>query len=251
MVNSHARPQLTIIRVRDVAKSDLIALKRIRASAMAQYADDPNYGRHASYDEPIEASLYQPLCWWMAVEILSHNRASDLDTLSQAVEVVGFAAWTREFPPGEEKSARKALSILGIHDRWSKLSFYDKCKQRLRWHIHHLWFSMWHQDEEDEDEDFHDNRSEHYWHLQELAVDPSYQRNGCGTALLQWGLANATRESLPVTLHATPQGRQLYAKSGFVTYRLESMADAEEHHGRESDLMIWSPPIRAGEISCE
>jgi GNAT superfamily N-acetyltransferase len=52
-------------------------------------------------------------------------------------------------------------------------------------------------------------------YLDVLAVDPSYQGQGIGKALLQWGLDEADRLGLITFLEATREGRPLYDKYGF------------------------------------
>jgi len=55
----------------------------------------------------------------------------------------------------------------------------------------------------------------HYWELEILAVAPQYQRQGVGSKLLEWGMAQAAAVRLPVVVAATVKGEHLYAKHGF------------------------------------
>ncbi|KAF2456063.1 hypothetical protein BDY21DRAFT_347798 [Lineolata rhizophorae] len=60
---------------------------------------------------------------------------------------------------------------------------------------------------------------EHYGsrhiHLQVLATHPAYQRLGAATALCEWGIGQALRHGVVVTLFASPMGKLLYQKLGF------------------------------------
>jgi len=52
-------------------------------------------------------------------------------------------------------------------------------------------------------------------YLDILAVDPRYQGQGIGKALLQWGLDEADRLGMITFLEATNEGKPLYEKFGF------------------------------------
>jgi GNAT superfamily N-acetyltransferase len=56
------------------------------------------------------------------------------------------------------------------------------------------------------------------WTVLELVVSPKCQRNGVGMRLLEWGMAHARREQVPITLTSTTAGRRLYDKAGFYPY---------------------------------
>ncbi|KAJ1554502.1 hypothetical protein HK405_004890, partial [Cladochytrium tenue] len=51
--------------------------------------------------------------------------------------------------------------------------------------------------------------------LETLAVAPTGQRTGAGSALVAWGAALADAEGLPIFLEATPVGYPLYLRFGF------------------------------------
>jgi predicted acetyltransferase len=53
-------------------------------------------------------------------------------------------------------------------------------------------------------------------HLWLLCTDPAFRRRGAGTMLCQWGLERGARQGLPVTVLASPMGRRLYQRLGFV-----------------------------------
>lgn len=73
------------------------------------------------------------------------------------------------------------------------------------------------------------------WYLVVLAVHPSYQRRGIGQMLLQWGIDQASAESVPIGLEATPEGLKLYERKGFKTVRWV------EFNGFRSPVMIREP----------
>lgn len=73
-----------------------------------------------------------------------------------------------------------------------------------------------------------------YWHLATLAVSPTFQRRGIGQMLLDYGLAIASREHVPVTLESSVTGRFLYTKTGF---RIIERSAIEED--LEGVAMLW------------
>ena len=79
------------------------------------------------------------------------------------------------------------------------------------------------------------------WTVHELAVSPRCQRNGAGMRLLEWGMAHAREEQVPITLTSSIAGRRLYDKAGFLNYGTWRWAEGEGP-GRECALMRWDPP---------
>ena len=55
----------------------------------------------------------------------------------------------------------------------------------------------------------------HHWELEVLAIHPAFQRQGIGSMLLSWGMAQASRYKLPVVVAATSGGEHLYRNHGF------------------------------------
>lgn len=53
-------------------------------------------------------------------------------------------------------------------------------------------------------------------HLNTLAVLPAYQRRGIATRLMEWGVDMADQLGFPCFVEATPAGRPLYQRCGFV-----------------------------------
>ncbi|KAF2200009.1 acyl-CoA N-acyltransferase, partial [Delitschia confertaspora ATCC 74209] len=53
------------------------------------------------------------------------------------------------------------------------------------------------------------------WELSQVFVDPSYQRQGVGRKLLEWGIKQADQDGVPMYLEATPPGKVMYERLGF------------------------------------
>lgn len=53
-------------------------------------------------------------------------------------------------------------------------------------------------------------------HLNTLAILPAYQRRGIATKLMSWGVQMADQLGFPCFVEATPSGRPLYERHGFV-----------------------------------
>ena len=79
------------------------------------------------------------------------------------------------------------------------------------------------------------------WILQNLCVDPQWQRRGIGGLLMQWGKNKAREEGVPVGLTASPMGEGLYKREGFrEVYRVD---------GSEAGIvpvMMWEPEEMRG-----
>jgi predicted N-acetyltransferase YhbS len=54
-----------------------------------------------------------------------------------------------------------------------------------------------------------------------LAVDPTFNRQGAGRALVQWGVERAASTNLPVFICASEQGERLYSALGFTVRKRE------------------------------
>ncbi len=52
-------------------------------------------------------------------------------------------------------------------------------------------------------------------HLWLLTTHPDFRRRGAGSMLCRWGMAVAEQQGRPVTVLASPLGRQLYERLGF------------------------------------
>lgn len=77
--------------------------------------------------------------------------------------------------------------------------------------------------------------------LADCAADPLYHRRGAGKALLEWGMEKAREENVPITLTASPMGRELYLRLGF---RELDVFECGEEGGEErvrTWVMVWTP----------
>ena len=69
--------------------------------------------------------------------------------------------------------------------------------------------------------------AEPHWYLPLLGVDPSCQRRGYGSALLQHALAACDRDGTPAYLESTnPENISLYKRHGFETLTTIQIADS-------------------------
>lgn len=63
-----------------------------------------------------------------------------------------------------------------------------------------------------------------------MFLHPSYQRQGAGKLMMDWGCGLADHLGLPAWVEASPEGRGLYEKKGFKLvqwYTKTSQVDAE------------------------
>ena len=77
---------------------------------------------------------------------------------------------------------------------------------------------------------------EEYWDVDHLSVDPSYQRRGIGSALIQYVQQVAAKDNLPIVLAASVKGRPMYKKHGFV-----EKGECELGAGHMAETMVWYP----------
>lgn len=56
------------------------------------------------------------------------------------------------------------------------------------------------------------NRQVHLWLL---ATHPDFRRRGAGTMLCNWGMEKAKEKGHPITVLASPMGKQLYMELGY------------------------------------
>lgn len=74
--------------------------------------------------------------------------------------------------------------------------------------------------------------------LATLNTDPKHNRRGAGTLLLLWGFEEAKRRGLPIYLHSTLQGHDLYLKHGFRD--LEELVTDFSRWGLEERNYNWA-----------
>lgn len=77
-----------------------------------------------------------------------------------------------------------------------------------------------------------------YWYLQNLAVDPAYQRRGAGQLLTKWGIEKAREEGCCVALDATIMGQQVYEKLGFQVVKI---IPGDVTGAGSLPIMVWQP----------
>lgn len=73
--------------------------------------------------------------------------------------------------------------------------------------------------------------------LHRLVVDPSYQRQGIGQKLLNWGIEIADKENIVAYLNCRPAGYKLYERNG---WKVVSSIEVEIP---DEDLKV--PPVLA------
>ncbi|QDS70377.1 hypothetical protein FKW77_009145 [Venturia effusa] len=77
--------------------------------------------------------------------------------------------------------------------------------------------------------------------LADCATDPTYHRRGAGRALVEWGLARAKEANVPVSLTASPMGRELYLRLGFRELDFFECEDGEGEEVVRTWVMVWTP----------
>jgi len=81
-----------------------------------------------------------------------------------------------------------------------------------------------------------------HWELEVLAVHPKFRRQGLGSMLLSWGMAQASRHQLPVVVAATLNGEHLYKRHGFTECGRIDFIDSHFSWA----AMVWYPdPVSA------
>jgi GNAT superfamily N-acetyltransferase len=73
--------------------------------------------------------------------------------------------------------------------------------------------------------------------LHRLMVDPSYQRQGIGQKLLDWGIETADREGIVAWLFCRPPGYKLYERNGY------KVVQSIDFYVPDDDLEV--PPVLA------
>ena len=89
------------------------------------------------------------------------------------------------------------------------------------------------------------------WQLEGCYVDPRWRRRGAGTLALEWGMAQARAERVPVVMKASPSGVAFYEKAageagpgtwgGFRRLRREAFDAFFETGGEGYWQMVWEP----------
>jgi len=81
------------------------------------------------------------------------------------------------------------------------------------------------------------------WHLDLLAVRPSWRKRGVGSLLVSWGMKNGAKEGVICSLESSPAGKGLYERLGFkmvdVWVPFEESKDGFEK--LTAPMMVWQP----------
>lgn len=67
-----------------------------------------------------------------------------------------------------------------------------------------------------------------------MHTSPAHQRRGAGSMMLSWGIEQAKAKNLLLYLEASPEGRRLYQKFGFLVEKVHSV-----------DLSKWGGPAKS------
>ncbi|MCJ1281217.1 hypothetical protein MMC26_000535 [Xylographa opegraphella] len=82
-----------------------------------------------------------------------------------------------------------------------------------------------------------------------LCVDPTRQRGGAGTALMQWGTKIADENGVEAILESTVAGRHLYEQNGFCVVEKMEWDMPDKFAGRaKPELFYMRRPARTGAV---
>jgi len=81
------------------------------------------------------------------------------------------------------------------------------------------------------------------WHLNLLAVSPSWRKRGIGSLLVSWGTKNGAKEGVICSLESSPAGKGLYERLGFkmVDMWVPFEGSKEGFEQLTAPMMIWQP----------
>uniref|UniRef100_V5GUJ8 N-acetyltransferase domain-containing protein n=2 Tax=Kalmanozyma brasiliensis (strain GHG001) TaxID=1365824 RepID=V5GUJ8_KALBG len=81
-----------------------------------------------------------------------------------------------------------------------------------------------------------------YWFLKLLIIDPSFQRKGLGSKLVNWGTSRADEEGVCAWLESSPMGKGAYLKAGFRVLGMDRVDEPKAQKGYvEWPYMIHEP----------
>lgn len=83
--------------------------------------------------------------------------------------------------------------------------------------------------------------------LTQLVTNPSYFWFGAVSLLLEWGIAWAEQDHVPITLFAGPMAIDLYCRYGFQTIMTVEVRCSGEETGIELPGMKWEPSAKEEE----
>ncbi|KAL9086093.1 MAG: hypothetical protein Q9165_007305 [Trypethelium subeluteriae] len=84
---------------------------------------------------------------------------------------------------------------------------------------------------------------ENHWYLELIATQPSYQGQGLGSVLMEWGTSRADADGKECYVESAPNGLALYRKHGFVQRNpTTDFVDVDiPGHGPERDVCMVRP----------
>ncbi|KAI9802144.1 MAG: hypothetical protein M1833_002065 [Piccolia ochrophora] len=161
---------------------------------------------------------------------VSETDEEDADWTGTPV-ITGYAIWRREGKSSTAQAWRQdPLSqkleryLIAAEDLYVRISGVDRCVD----HQNLASFRI------AEDSSFADIGE--FWHLNILAVAPSFQRRGVGSLLLDWGQEQVEKEGVPAALEASPFGYGLYLKKGYRPYNSFTISE-----GLEAPALLLEP----------
>lgn len=81
-----------------------------------------------------------------------------------------------------------------------------------------------------------------------MGTDPSHQKRGAATKMIQWGLERCKQEGIPAYLESTMEAVPLYTKNGFVAAS-EIFLAIDENNTYEEAACIYQPEINSSTSS--
>jgi GNAT superfamily N-acetyltransferase len=85
------------------------------------------------------------------------------------------------------------------------------------------------------------------WELSGFYVRREYQRRGLVKILLEWGLAQAAAEKVPVIVKPSPAGIKSYEQAGFRVFEKIDFGESFGLGERGINLLVWEPPGMEGQ----
>ncbi|KAI1363330.1 hypothetical protein F5Y08DRAFT_309704 [Xylaria arbuscula] len=134
-----------------------------------------------------------------AVVVSSNSDATQNGVGSVEEHIAGMAVWThmKDVPP------QKLEDVENVEEVWP-----DMADRRFM-------ASLWEEYVKPRSQAVRDSHGRGVFVLELLAVHPTYQRMGAGTALVSWGIKAADKEQVKAVVEGTPAGRRLYENCGF------------------------------------
>lgn len=84
--------------------------------------------------------------------------------------------------------------------------------------------------------------------LRQMATHPDHWKQGAATMLLKWGLREAEEQNVPITMFASPMGKQLYQHYGFKELARAYVNVEGEKEFLNVSCMAWEPEKLANSL---